>query len=65
MKRSNEFNAHYWLARTHAQTWRNRAEIERRERQRHAETVGQAFIGTMAYILVVILFATLAFVAFN
>ena len=52
-------NPRYWQARTHAQTWRNRQQIELQERQRHSESVGTAFVATIAWITVLLLSACL------
>jgi hypothetical protein len=62
MKRQNEFNANYWLARTHSQGYRHASEQAARQRRQHAETVGQAFVATVAYMALVGLVAALALV---
>ena len=63
MKPRPDYLARYWRHRTHAQTWRNRAQINARERQQLGEGIATAFVATLAYGLVVVLFAALALIA--
>lgn len=48
-------NLRYWQARTHAIGWRRAQEDALRKRLDHHESVGAAFVGTVAWICLIVI----------